>query len=753
MLAGVYALQLSSFAAYSDLTGVALVACVATIACWRRPALAWAGIGVAIFAANASALLAARLDPLYAGDSMVMQVRVVDFPVTKRNTTTFVAQPLGDRRLAGRIRASWFEPPVAVRLGDVWQFELRLRRPRGNRNPGVFDYEAWLFRSRIVATGYVVAGHRNRLLAANVSGPVGRFRQRFVDRIERLFPDDANAAVLAAVSVGARHLVTEEQWERFAITGTSHLMAISGLHVGLAAGGGYVLALLVSALFFPRGHHHYRATVAALIVAGAYAVVTGLAVPAQRAMVMIAFAAIAILRRRRPRPATIAAFACIVLALISPVATMAPGFKLSFAAVLLLLWLARRHYRSRPGTSASVFQATRQLAILQIVLLFGLLPLTVLIFGRIAFAAPAVNLVAVPVFSFVTVPFALVGLLLDGPFTLLGDKALLVAWHSLRGVEELISMASRFPGADLLLPAINGFGWVYLLLPIAWAVLPPGWPGRSIAILGVIGLLVQQPARAPAGCVDIDILDVGQGLAVLARTQSHTLLYDTGPGFRSGGSAADTVILPFLAGRKISRLDTLIVSHGDLDHAGGAATILGELNVGRVFAGEPADVPGKMAQACVAPANWQRDGVAFRILHPAAPVTLEGNDASCVLMVEAGAHRVLLTGDIERPAESALVIADVLPRVDAVVVPHHGSRTSSSLPFVRALSPQYAIVSASYGNRWGFPKPDIVERWETAGASVLDTANSGAIAMRVCADTGITGLKQHRIDARRLWHE
>ena len=466
---------------------------------------------------------------------------------------------------------------------------------------------------------------------------------------------------------------------------------------------------------------------------------------------MIALAAVAVLQRRQPRAMPIVAIACIVLTLATPVATMAPGFKLSFAAVLLLLWLARRHYHSGPGLAAAVSRAVRQLASLQFVLLFGLLPLTALIFGRIAVAAPPVNVIAVPLFSFFTVPFALAGMLLDGPLALLGDKALLTAWYSLRGIEWLIGKAAGIDVLDLELPATTGIAWAYLCLPLAWAALPPGWPGRSIAFLGVIGLLVQQPARAPTDCVDVDVLDVGQGLAVLAQTRSHTLLYDTGPGYRGGGGAAESVVLPLLVSRKISRLDTLVVSHGDLDHAGGVAAILSNLNVSRVFAGEPGLEPA--ARACRAPDYWRSDGIAFRFLYPDASTTHGGNNASCVLMIEAGEHRILLTGDIEQPAESELLQKRALSPVDAVIVPHHGSRTSSSLPFVRALGPRFAIVSARYGNRWGFPKPEVVERWRAAGATVVDTAKAGAVSLRMCSNTGITSLRRHRIDARRIWHE
>jgi competence protein ComEC len=408
---------------------------------------------------------------------------------------------------------------------------------------------------------------------------------------------------------------------------------------------------------------------------------------------------------------------------------------------------------ARGSVSAVAGQALGQLARLQVALLFGLLPLTVLLFGRIAIAAPPVNLIAVPVFSFLTVPSTLGAMLLDGPLQFAGNKLLLVALHSLRGIEFLIALVAGIPAADVVLPAVAGTAWLYLFLAVAWVVLPPAWPGRWIALLGVIALFLHEPSRPPEDCADVDVLDAGQGLAVFVQTRSSDVLYDTGPGFRNGGSAAETQVLPFLASRGVKRLDVLVISHGDLDHSGGTEAVVADLEPRRTYTSEPLDNSRLLTEACRAGQLWQSDGTEFHFLHPPAGTFPEGNDASCVLMIATGEHRLLLTGDIERLAESWLVQHGDLPTVDVVVVPHHGSRTSSSLPFVRALSPKLAIVSASFGNRWGFPKPDVVERWSAAGARVLDTASAGAVSMRLCAGAGMTRLKRHRTDARRPWHE
>lgn len=754
LLAGVYALQLSSFAVGSDLFALAFVAFFAALFCRAWRGVSWMLLGVALFAASAAGILADRLAPGYAGDSMVARVRVADFPENRDATLSFVAKPLDDRRLPGRIRLSWFEPAHTIAFGDVWELELRLRRPRGNRNPGPFDYEAWLFRAGIGATGYVVPGRRNARLHASVQGPIDRVRQRVVTRLTQLPLDSGNAAVLAAISVGARHLVSRDQWDRYARTGTSHLMAISGLHIGLAAGGAYVLASIVTGLLLRRGNYHAIATVAALGVAAVYGFVSGLALPSQRATVMIGLLAAAVVRRRQPQPVVILAASCVLLTALSPTASMAPGFKLSFAAVLVLIWLARRlTWQPQGDWRVRLPGAVRQLGVVQVLLLLGLLPLTAGIFGRVSLVAPAVNLVAVPVFSFVTVPFTLGGIVLDGPLESIGNRSLQVASWSVGAVESLIGLAANLPGAAAGIAELHWGGRLCLLLSLLWAALPPGWPGRSLAWLGLLAVLLQEPRRPAPGCLEIDVLDIGQGLSIVLRAADHVLLYDAGPAFRGGRSMAEAVVLPYLANRGIHRIDTLIVSHADLDHAGGVRPLLQAMETGAILAGETLPDISDAYQPCRAGVEWVAGGVRFRILHPVEGSAVEGNDASCVLLVETGDYRLLVSGDIERLAEDALLGRGALPRVTVAIVPHHGSRTSSSEAFVTALQPELAIVSSGYRNRWGFPKDDVVERWRVAGARVLGTAESGAISARICATTGLAAVGRYRVDHRRIWHE
>jgi len=751
VIAGSFAAQHSRVPVSWDLCKLGLVASALLLAHARTRNAGLLLIGFSLFVQAGLAIIDSRLDEQFAGDSLLTRVRIVDFPEIKGESVMLLVSPVDDRRLPPLSRVSWFEPPVSPAIGETWELELRLRRPRGSSNPALFDYEAWLLRQRIHATGYVVPGKRNRMIAVANASPIERVRQQFVDDATAATTSREAAAVLSAIGVGARHKVSRQQWERYALSGTSHLVAISGLHVGLAATTAFLLVSVTLGAMRVVPNPYIVALLCSVAVATSYAAVSGFGVPARRAVVMLLAVVVAIVRRRQVSPVAMLAAAALLIFLLDPVATMTPGFHLSFAAVVLLLWLARRscpkpNFASLRGRAMS---ALHQFMIMQSFLLFGLIPLTVLIFQRIAFLSVPANLIAVPLFSIVTVPLTLGGLAL-GPVSetaalvLLRAAAATISW-----VDSVVSSMLRLPLADITIPEISGPMWLVVLLPALWALLPRGWPGRGVAGLAVIALVAYVPTPPPGGCADLHVLDVGQGLAVVTQTRRHILVFDTGMAFRSGSSVAEQVVLPFLASRGASRIDWLLISHADIDHSGGFEALAAGIDTGTVLAGEP--LPG--AQACRAGREWIADGVRFRILHPGSATERSGNNASCVLLVSAGAHGVLLTGDIEAGAERDILERGLVGEVDVVVVPHHGSLTSSSAPFVGATSPRLAIVSAGYGNRWGFPKDAVVRRWRSVGAEVINTATAGAVSLRLCARGGVVELRKDRQTRRRFWRE
>lgn len=746
LLAGGLAAQHSTLPLSSDLASTILVASIAALFLRRARPAALVGLGFALFHMAGQEVIDNRLASRFEGDSMLAVVRVADFPRRDGDSLSMVVEPLDDPRLPPRSRVSWFEAPVAPAIGEVWELELRLRRPRGTANPGVFDVETWLFREGVHATGYVVNGKRNRLLWGGSVTPLEAFRMRFAMRARAATDSRDAAAVLTAVATGARHDVSREQWERFAMTGTSHLMAISGLHIGLAAMVAFGVAWCLAGLLPLRGGPLVPAVVSGLAMALSYAVVSGLGVPAQRAALMLAVAALAALRRRLPAAGEAVAVAGAATYLANPVASMSPGFSLSFGAVLLLLWLARRRRIGPPRPGG----APARLFVVQVFLMFGLLPLTALLFQRFAILATPVNLVAVPLFSVVVVPLTLAGMFLGAVWESVATVPLQLAAAGVDTLDAGLRWAVRLPLADLQLARFEGAAALLLLLPLVWVVLPRGWPGRGAACVGVVAIALWRPAPPPADCFDAWTLDVGQGLAVVVRTRHDTLLYDTGMAWPGRGSVAERVIEPFLIARGIRRIEALVVSHDDLDHSGGVAHVRHALQPTLILSGEP--LAETRSRLCAAGMAWWSGAVRFAVLHPDAARRGEGNDASCVVRVSVGPYALLLTGDVEAPSERGLLRGEFAIGADVAIVPHHGSATSSSVPFVDSVSPVVAIVSAAHANRWGFPRDGVVGRWEAVGASVLMTARHGAIQVRVCADRGIVSTRSERERRRRFWH-
>lgn len=705
--------------------------------------------GIGLYLVHAAVAIDARVDREYTGDNILTQVRVLGFPSHGENGTRFVATAVEDRRLPAKFRLVWREPRALPRGGDVWQLVIRLKRPRGAMNPGGFDSEAWLLRERIGGTGYVIDSPRNRLLATGEGGRLLALRQRLDQRISRVVTDQSAAAVLKAISIGTRHELSDDQWERYAVSGTSHLMAISGLHIGLAAIASYGLAMILMTLIRLRRRNHILALAVAVLVAGIYTLVSGAGIPAVRAFIMLAIGSIALLRTSATTGAAVWAAALLVVTTLDPLAAGNAGYVLSFGAVACLLWLGRHREVAVNGPVAyRLFWRLGPLLRMQAVLLLGLLPATVAIFDRFAPAAPAINLVAVPLFSVLVVPATLAGLILDGPLGALGDALLGLAAKAVGGLDDILAAdvwpSGRAPGG------LGIAGGISVLGAIAWAFLPRGWPGRWLSVPALMALLMWQPARPAAGCVSIAVLDVGQGQAIVVETATYTLVYDTGPAWPGGRSAAANTLLPYLAYRGIERIDTTVVSHADLDHAGGLAALAEAMPLGRLLAGESLEHLGFGAELCHGARPWQRDGIRFAFVSVRIGEQV-GNDASCVLEISAGPYRALLTGDIERPVETLLVRRGVLRKASVVTMPHHGSQTSSSTAFVTAVDADVAIASAGWENRWGFPKQDIVERWTRHGTTVLSTSTYGAIGVEICQD-GPSTPRLERTARRRIWH-
>ena len=714
-------------------------------------------LGLSLQWGAATFAIADRLPLELERQTIDLQAVIGDFPLLRGESLRFVAVTIGDVELPRRIRLNWYEAETVPEIGETWSLRVRLRRPRGFANPGGFDYESWLFRQGIGATGYVVASENNSKLTGRPAHLSERLRQHVVDRILSLLPNDDATAVLLAIGVGARHHISRQQWDQYAATGVSHLMAISGMHIGLAAGGAFVLFWAMSAAVARNANARDIAMWLALLVAVAYAELSGFAVPARRAFLMALLAVVTLSLRRRLNSGVVIASVCVLVVITDPLSIHTPGFQLSFAAVALLLWSNRWYQRPSDATGSGVMNqlvdAVRRLTALQLVLLLGLFPLIAITFGRFAWLAPVVNLLALPIFNFVTVPACLLGILLDGPVSSAGDQLLRLSHASVGLMLRVVSAVAEWPATRIELPALSAPMVIAALLVAGGVILPRGWPCRHYALLLLLAVLQYRPQRPPQDCVDVHVLDVGQGLAAVLQTRNRVAVYDTGPAFRSGGDTGQLIISPFLRSLGIRRIDALVVSHGDLDHAGGTASLIRDFRVSQVLAGELLELPGQPQRLCTSAQQWYWDGVRFEFVHPLPGENRDGNDGSCVLLVSSGSRHALLTGDIGRQVERKLLERRILPQIDLVTVPHHGSRTSSGSGFVAHISASVAVVSSGYRNRWQFPRPDVVERWEASGSRLLTTAGSGAVSQRLCRNVPLFATSEARVRKRRYWHE
>ena len=665
--------------------------------------------------------------------------------------------PTSELAITRRLRLSWYGDTPRVRPGERWRLEVRLRSPRSYRNWGIVDFEKRSFIHGIKGRGYVRVSTDNARLG--LSGSVAlldQIRWGLAQSLVADRPKSTAMGVIRALAVGDRSAIQPEEWRVLRRTGLSHLIAISGLHIGLAATLGYwlfnVLWRLSPALLL-RVPAQTVGLVAAIIMAAAYAALAGFSIPTTRALVMLLAASLMLLTRRRWSASTLFSVALIAGTLLTPLAVWSASFWLSYAAVgfiLLFYSLATDQARLKAPFSRlqRVVRALWTLCGIQFFLFVGLSGLLMAFFGQVSLVAPIVNLIAVPIFSIAVVPLVLIALLSQ----LLGLSALTtLLLDSASGVLDYlwpwISWTAEWPHA-----VTSAFApVVYLTLAVVIAALGcfrMYW--RWVCVFGLLCVLwVALTTSLPRRDVFfVTVLDVGQGLSVVVETSHHTLLFDAGSGY-GGFSVGTTVVVPYLRSRGHSAIDVMVVSHDDRDHRGGAAGVLSAVPVGQIYrSGRSFD---DQDRACSAGQSWNWDGISFRFLSPLPGHRGSRNDRSCVLRISDGVSSVLLTGDIERRAERLLVgrYGGAL-RSNVMIVPHHGSNTSSSQLLLDVVQPDIAIVSRGASNRFGHPRAAVVRRYEEKRVIWLDTAEQGAILVKV--EQGRVNWRPWAGTQIRFWH-
>ena len=661
-------------------------------------------------------------------------------------------------RLPPLVYLGWYGPlgaedaqrPVPeLRAGERWQLHARLKAPHGNLNPHGFDYELWLWEQGLQATGYVRAGPKDpppQRLGSTWRHPVERARQSVRDAIYERVQHRKAAGLLAALVVGDQNAIDRADWDVFRATGVAHLMSISGLHVTMFA---WVAALAVGWLWRRSGRlclavpAQHAALVGGLLLATGYAVFSGWGVPAQRTIWMLA--SVGLLRlsgRRWPWP-QVWLLACAVVVAIDPWALLQAGFWLSFVAVGVLFASDSGGHAKGPLTAGQrLVAAFRD----QGVVTLALLPLTVLLFGQVSLVGLLANAVAIPWITLLVTPLAMGGVLVAP----LWDLAAL----ALRGLGAWLEWLAAWPWATLSTAAppvwaaaAGLLGGVLLVLRLPLAI-------RSLGVPLLLPVLLWQPARPASGEFELLAADVGQGNAVIVRTAAHTLVYDSGPRYSRESDAGHRVLVPLLRALG-ERVDMLVLSHRDADHTGGAAAVLamqpGAALLSSIEAGHEL-LALRAGRRCVAGQRWQWDGVDFELLHPQPDDYRAGaksNAISCVLRISNRRQTALLAGDIEQAQEAALVAAGAPLRADLLLVPHHGSKTSSSASFLAAVRPRIAIVQSGYRNRFGHPAAPVMDRYRLQGVAVVQSPSCGAAWWRSAQPVDV---QCQRLSAVRYWH-
>lgn len=699
----------------------------------RRP-LGLALLGLSWACWSAQGALDDRLPMELDGQTRWLEGRVVGLPAQSQEVVRFQLEEVSARRatLPARMRVTWHGGPP-VQAGETWRLAVKLKRPRGLVNPQGFDYEAWLLAQRIGAQGTVK--HGERIHAAG--GPLAwrdQLRQRLlaVDAFGR-------EGGLAALVLGDDSGLTSADWRVLQDTGTVHLLVISGQHIGLFAGllYGLVAGLARLGLWPQRLPWLPSACFLAAIGALGYGVLAGFQVPVQRACVMLLLVLIWRLRFRHLGVALPILLALNLVLLADPLASLQPGFWLSFGAVAVLVWVF--------GGRLGAWAWWRTWGRAQWTMSIGLLPLLLGLGLPISLSAPLANLLAVPWVSLAVVPLALFGTVAL-PIPWVGEGLLQLAGGLLEVLFRLLALLADWQPAWLA-PQVPEWIWLLGAVGALTVLAPAGLPIRALGLAMLVPLFYPPKSAVPEGQAEVLQLDVGQGLSILIRTRHHTLLYDAGPRYGDFDSG-ERLVVPTLRSLGIGHLDRLLISHADNDHAGGALAVQRGLTVAEVLSGEPGELPPALkAKPCINGAHWQWDGVHFQTWR--WPQATSGNPASCVLLIDAGGERLLLTGDIDVRAEAAWLAAHPGVQVQWLQAPHHGSRSSSSAGFLRALASHSVLVSRGAHNTFGHPHPQVMARYKALGMTVYDSVEQGAVRLRLGAFAPPGGLRKEG----RFWRE
>lgn len=696
---------------------------------------------------HANLLINDRLSPQLVAKELTITGTINSVPEhnEQRIRFLFTPDPHLSQTLPDKIQLNWYRPlPEQLNAGERWQVAVRLKQPHGMMNPGTFDYEGWLFQQGIGAIGYVQHNKKNKRLDQAPLFSINLIRQWLSDKMAFHLADSPQLGLIQGLTTGIRDNINQQQWQILRLSGTNHLLAISGLHIGLAAAIGFFSFRWLwsrranNLLLLPARD---VAAIGGFISALFYAGLAGFSIPTQRALIMVALVMVSLLIRRPTKPSSLLAF-CLFLVLIrDPLAVLSIGFWLSFSAVAIILF-----------TSQNQFPKPRwQWAKIHTLIAIGLSPLLVLFFGQTSLIAPVANFIAVPFISLLIVPLLLLTSIMLWLFEPIGSFLLHITDSLLAIFWPLLDYLASLPFSHWSTPQIASIYYLPITFSVLLLLSPRGTPAKWLGLIGLTPFIFYTSPQPDKGEFWFTLLDVGQGLSAVIQTKSHTLVFDAGPKFSDSFNTGTAIVQPFLHHQGIKKIDTLIISHGDNDHIGGAQPLAEQINISKILS----SVPNKLTNAigCLANQRWVWDDVYFQILHPGHNDVSSENNLSCVLRVSNSSNgfSILLTGDIEQFAEQLLIDRYSSSLQSTIMIaPHHGSKTSSSNNFIQNVSPEIVLFPTGHNNRYHFPNTDVMQRYQQKQITDFNTAIHGAIQLKSNQHNTAspTTWRQH---AKRIW--